>query len=263
VANLVELNVHGAIATLTFNRPEQRNALSVDLLEALHGRLDELKEKGEGTGGPRVVVITGAGKSFCAGMDLKEVLAESGKEPGSENRGTQALKLLTSLAEATVKLRSLNAVTIAAVNGAAIGGGCGLTTVCDFAITHADSKMGFPEVDLGVCPAVVAPWLVRKIGAGRARAMLLRGGLMSGREAHAAGLVTECVDSREGLDAAVQSLAERLSAGGPKALAATKRLLNELDGSLDVELARRSAKVSADVLAMPEAVAMLRAKMGA
>lgn len=252
MTNLVELNAHGSIATLTLNRPEQRNALSVDLLGALHVRLDELRERCEGSVGPRVVVVTGAGKSFCAGMDLKEVLGE----PGAP------LKLLTSLAEATVKLRSLSAVTIAAVNGAAIGGGCGLTTVCDFAITHADSKMGFPEVDLGVCPAVVAPWLVRKIGAGRARAMLLRGGLMSGREAHGAGLVSECVDSREGLDAAVQSLAERLSAGGPKALAATKRLLNELDGSLDIELARRSAKASADVLAMPEAVAMLRAKMG-
>ena len=246
----------GAIATLTLNRPEQRNALSVDLLHALHGRLDELRERCEGSRGgegPQVVVVTGAGKSFCAGMDLKEVLGEP----------DAPLKLLTSLAEATVKLRSLSAVTIAAVNGAAIGGGCGLTTVCDFAITHADSKMGFPEVDLGVCPAVVAPWLVRKIGAGRARAMLLRGGLMTGREAHGAGLVSECVDSRDGLDAAVQSLAERLSAGGPKAMAATKRLLNELDGSLDMELARWSAKASADVLAMPEAVAMLRAKMGA
>ncbi|HMN41927.1 MAG TPA: enoyl-CoA hydratase/isomerase family protein [Phycisphaerales bacterium] len=250
--NLAELKAAGPIATLSLNRPEQRNALSIDLLEGLHARLDELRAMGEAGNGPRVVILTGAGKSFCAGMDLKQVLGE----PGAP------LKLLTSLAEATVKIRTLSAVTIAAVNGAAVGGGCGLTTVCDFAVTHADSKMGFPEVDLGVCPAVVAPWLVRKIGAGRARAMLLRGGLMSGREAHAAGLVTECVESREGLDAAVQSLAERLATGGPKALAATKRLLNEIDGSLDMELARRSATVSAEVLAMPGAIAMLRAKMG-
>lgn len=250
--NLAELKAAGPIATLSLNRPEQRNALSIDLLEGFHARLDELRAMGEAGNGPRVVILTGAGKSFCAGMDLKQVLGE----PGAP------LNLLTSLAEAAVKLRTLEAVTIAAVNGAAIGGGCGLTTVCDFAITHADAKMGFPEVDLGVCPAVVAPWLVRKIGAGRARAMLLRGGLMSGREAHGAGLVTECVESREGLDAAVQSLAERLATGGPRALAATKRLLNEIDGSLDMELARRSATVSAEVLAMPGAIAMLRAKMG-
>ena len=259
MSKLVEVSVQGAVATLMLNRPEQRNALSVDLLVALHVRLDELRETCEGRDGARVVIVTGAGKVFCAGMDLKEVLGVGEEKPHAERGGTQMLMLL---AEAMVKLRSLGAVTIAAVNGAAIGGGCGLTTVCDFAITHSDSKMGFPEVDLGVCPAVVAPWLVRKIGAGRARAMLLRGGLMSGREAHAAGLVSECVDSRDGLDAAVQSLAERLATGGPKALAATKRLLNEIDGSMDLELARRSAKVSAEVLAMPEAMAMLRAKMG-
>src|SRR5207245_1225358 len=140
-------------------------------------------------------------------------------------------RLLTLLAEACVKLRALPVPVIAAVNGAAIGGGCGLATVCDFGVTHADSKMGFPEVDLGVCPAVVAPWLVRKIGAGLARARLLRGGVMSGREAHAAGLVTECVETREGLESAVQALAERLAAGGPRAVAATKGLLNQIDGS--------------------------------
>jgi len=252
MANLVELSTIGPSATLTLNRPEQRNALSVDLLAALHERLDELRARAETGDGPRVVILSGAGKAFCAGMDLKQVLGE----PGAP------LRLLTLLADACLKLRALPAVTIAAVNGAAIGGGCGLSTVCDFAITHADSKMGFPEVDLGVCPAVVAPWLVRKIGAGRARAMLLRGGLMSGREALAAGLVSECVESREGLESAVQSMAERLAAGGPKALAATKRLLNEIDGSTDSELARKSAKVSADVLAMPEAQEMLRAKLG-
>jgi methylglutaconyl-CoA hydratase len=172
------------------------------------------------------------------------------------------MKLLSSLAEASIKLRTLPAITIASVNGAAIGGGCGLVTVCDFAITHADSKMGFPEVDLGVCPAVVAPWLVRKLGAGRARAMLLRGGVMSGTEALQLGLVSECIESRDGLDSATQALAEKLLAGAPGALRATKNLLNTLDGSTDLELAIRSAKVSADVLATDEARTILRAKLG-
>jgi enoyl-CoA hydratase/carnithine racemase len=251
VAEIVELNMAGPIARVTLNRPEQRNALSIDLLAGLHARLDELAERGKAEG-PRVLVVSGAGKSFCAGMDLKQVLGE----PGAP------LKLLTLLAEACIKLRALPFPTIASIQGAAIGGGCGLTTVCDFAITHADCKMGFPEVDLGVSPAVVAPWLVRKIGAGRARAMLLRGGLMSGRDAHAAGLVSECVDQVEGLEAATNSLAERLATGGPRALEATKGLLNEIDGSGDVGLAQRSARVSAEVLALPEAQAMLRSKLG-
>jgi methylglutaconyl-CoA hydratase len=257
---LAALTISGPIATLTLNRPEQRNALSVDLLSDVHQQLDALKSRisspsiGEAgdAGEIKVVVVTGAGKAFCAGMDLKQVLGT----PGAP------FKLLTSLAEACVKIRQLPAVTIASVNGAAIGGGCGLTTVCDFSITHAESKMGFPEVDLGVCPAVVGPWLVRKLGAGRARAMLLRGGVMSGQQALQAGLVSECVETRDGLENAVQTLAERLTAGGANALRATKSLLNELDGSNDLELARRSAKFSADVLETPEARAMLATKLG-
>jgi methylglutaconyl-CoA hydratase len=251
---IVELTNSPTAATITLNRPEQRNALSLELLEGLHARLDELSGRLGEAGQPKVVVLTGAGKSFCAGMDLKQVL----DVPGAP------LRLLTLLAEATVKLRRLPAVTVASVNGAAIGGGCGLATVCDFAITHADSKMGFPEVDLGVCPAVVAPWLVRKIGAGRARAVLLRGGVMSGAEAHAIGLVSRCVPAEagiDGLEAAVGSLVETLAAGGALALRATKDLLNELDGSNDLELARRCARLSAEVLDGAEARAMLRAKM--
>ncbi|MBY0312845.1 MAG: enoyl-CoA hydratase/isomerase family protein [Phycisphaerales bacterium] len=250
--SLATLTITGPLATITLNRPEQRNALSLDLLTDLHGVLDRLHDRARSSPEPHVVIVTGAGRAFCAGMDLKQVLGDP----------DAPLTLLASLAEASIKLRTLPAVTIASVNGAAIGGGCGLVTVCDFAITHADSKMGFPEVDLGVCPAVVAPWLVRKLGAGKARAMLLRGGLMSGTEAHQLGLVTECVESRDGLDAATQSLAEKLLAGAPGALRATKNLLNSIDGSTDLELARRSAKVSADVLATEEARAMLRAKLG-
>jgi methylglutaconyl-CoA hydratase len=152
-------------------------------------------------------------------------------------------------------------VVIAKVNGAAIGGGCGLATVCDIAVTHADSKMGFPEVDLGVCPAVVAPWLVRKIGAGRARQVLLSGGVMTGQRAYELGIVNHIVASAAELDSAVDTLAQRLATGGPGAMRATKALLNDLDGSLDERLAERGARLSAEVLATPEAQAMLRAKL--
>jgi methylglutaconyl-CoA hydratase len=185
-------------------------------------------------------------------MDLKQVMGDS----------EAPLKLLGSLSELCLRIRALPIPTIAAVNGAAIGGGCGLSTVTDFSVTHADSKMGFPEVDLGVCPAVVAPWLVRKIGAGRARAVLLRGGVMSGSEAYGVGIVNECVGTREELMPAVRALAERLAGGGPGAMKATKGLLNELDGSLDAAIAQRAAELSAQVLGTAEAQASLRAKLG-
>lgn len=248
MTDLALLECEDSIARLTLNRPESRNALSIELLAALHARMDEI-ERGMSA---HVLIVTGAGKSFCAGMDLKAVLGD----PDAPST------LLHSLADFALRVRRLPMVVIAEVNGAAIGGGCGLTCVCDFCITHADAKMGFPEVDLGVCPAVVAPWLVRKVGAGSARTILLRGGLMSGRDAFDAGIVTQVVDSRDELPAAVDALARRIAKGGPNALGATKSLLNELDGSLDEAVAHRGADLSAQVIATPEAQASLRARFG-
>lgn len=244
---LATLSTAGPIATLTLSRPDARNSLSLDLLADLTSRVAELSARTDLT----VAIITGEGKSFCAGMDLKAVLGNN----------DLALSLLTNLAELTHAIRALPQITIAKVNGAAIGGGCGLSTVCDFSITHADAKLGFPEVDLGVCPAVVAPWLVRKVGAGRARPILLKGGLMTGADAHAQTLVNHCVPTLADLDPAVDQLAQRLAQGGPNALRVTKQLLNELDGSTDLPLLRRAAKLSADVLATPDAQSRLRAKL--
>jgi len=246
MSELAKVEVSGTIARLVINRPGARNAMSVELLEALHERLDELARREEVT----VLVVTGAGKVFCAGMDLKHVMDDPAA-PGV---------LLSSLAELTLKLRDLPMVTVASVNGAAIGGGCGLACVCDLTITHESSKMGFPEVDLGVCPAVVAPWLVRKIGAGRARRVRLSGGLMSGREAHGVGIADVVVPGAEALPEATEALARRLAEGGPSALRATKHLLNELDGSLDGAVVRRGAELSARVIAMPETRERLREK---
>lgn len=245
MSDLATLHIDSGVATVTMNRPEARNALSPALLEALHQRIDELAQRDDA----RVAVLTGAGKSFCAGMDLKNVL----DEPGAPAR------LLESIAELTLKIRHLPMPTIARVNGAAIGGGCGLACVCDLGVTHTDSKMGYPEVDLGVCPAVVAPWLVKKIGAGQARRILLEGGTMSGQRAWELGLVTECVPT-ERLDEAVAALAARLASGGPRALRATKAWLNELDGSNDAALIRRGAMISAEVVGGEEAQRTLRAR---
>jgi methylglutaconyl-CoA hydratase len=245
--DLAQLSVSGRVATLTLNRPDSRNALSIELLRALHAKLDDLLPRNELS----VLTITGAGKSFCAGMDLKLVLGDP----------HAPLLLLNLLADLTLKLRKLPMVTLAKVNGAAVGGGCGLACVCDMAITHADSKMGYPEVDMGVCPAVVAPWLVKKVGAGRARVILLTGGLMSGQRAFELGMVDKVVPTVTDLDAEAAELAQRLATGGPQALRATKDLLNQLDGSTDAAAVKRGAELSAQVIAMPETQEVLRAKL--
>jgi enoyl-CoA hydratase/carnithine racemase len=244
---LTTLTLTDRIATLSLQREDARNALSLDLLRDLHARVDELAKRADIT----VCVLTGAGRAFCAGMDLKAVLDDE----------RAASTLLHTLADLCLKIRALPMVTVASVNGAAIGGGCGLACVADIALTHADSKMGFPEVDLGVCPAVVAPALVRKIGAGRARRVLLMGGLMSGQQALECGIVDQVVPTLADLAPATDTLAKRLAQGGPNALRATKDLLNQLDGSLDADVLRRGAELSASIVASPETRQMLRSKL--
>lgn len=247
--SLSTLEFDGRVATLSLNRPDARNALSLDLLESLDGSLAEVEARAHDLS---ALVVTGAGRAFCAGMDLKAVLGDN----------ALALELLTRLGLLTLRLRKLPIVSIARVNGAAIGGGCGLACVCDIALTHADSKMGFPEVDLGVCPAVVAPWLVRKIGPGPARRVLLLGGVMSGAEAAQVGIANRAVATLDELDVTVREVAARIASGGPLAIAATKSLLNELDGSMDEGLIRRAAALSASVLATDDAQQRLRQRLG-
>lgn len=250
--DLATLTIEGPVATLTLNRPDAHNALSIDMLKDAHASMDELDPLTKSGDAPTVLVVTGAGRSFCAGMDLKEVIIED--DP------TLPQQLLESLARLTHRIRNLPMVVVGRVNGAAIGGGCGLVTVCDLAITHEDAKLGFPEVDLGLCPAVVTPWLVRKIGPGKARQVLLSGGLMSGTRAHELGIVTGTVPSRDELDDAVRKLTDTLATGGREALAATKKLLNTLDGSTDLNILLEAAKLSASVLATEDAQNRLKAR---
>ncbi|MCA9284567.1 MAG: enoyl-CoA hydratase/isomerase family protein [Phycisphaerales bacterium] len=242
---LVLMESSDGVVTITLNRPEAHNALSLDLIVELGTAVESVATDPD----LRVVVLAGAGKSFCAGMDLKAVR----DDPVAMG------EMLRRLSQATRQLRRLPVPVIARVQGAAIGGGCGLMVVADFAVTHPEAKVGYPEVDLGICPAVVAPWLVRRIGAGPARAMLLAGGTMTGAEGHARGLATHLAEL-DRLDDAVQSLVRRLVAGGPKALAATKKWMNDLDGSCDDAVLDRAAEISAAVIAGTEAQGRLAAR---
>lgn len=248
---LALLEIDNRIATLKLNRIEKRNALSIDLLAALQERVNALAALTRNPDRPTALIITGEGKAFSAGMDLKAVL----HEPGAP------LKLLSAIAELTIAIRDLPMVVIAQVNGAAIGGGCGLVATADIAITHPEAKLGYPEVDLGVCPAVVAPWLVNALGAGKARRILLQGGTMSGTRALELGLVHQCVPKEE-LEHVVHECASRIAKAGPDALAKTKGLLNDIEGERLRELVRKGAHISADVIAGEEAQQRLAAIYG-
>ncbi|MEE2819649.1 MAG: enoyl-CoA hydratase/isomerase family protein [Planctomycetota bacterium] len=240
---MIRLHHNQGITTMTLNRPSKRNALSLELIEAMHEKLEEVERDKE----MRVFVLAGEGRSFCAGMDLKGVIDDPVKMK----------QMLRRLSEATKRIRSLPVPTIATVQGAAVGGGCGLMVVCDFAFTHPEAKVGYPEVDLGVCPAIVAPWLIKKLGAGKARAMLLAGGTMSGEQGFQAGLATHLCEQDALLDS-VDSFAMNLARGGKDAMATTKKWLNELDGSLDDDVLRHAADLSAEIIAGEEAQSRLK-----
>lgn len=240
---MIRITEHENIVTLTLNRAGKRNALSAKMIDALHAGLDEI-EKNDSM---RVLILAGEGQAFCAGMDLKGVLDDP----------IAMRAMLRGLAKVSKRIRTLPVPTIARVQGAAVGGGCGLMVVCDFAFTHPEARVGYPEVDLGICPAVVAPWLIKKLGAGKARAMLLAGGTISGTQGFEAGLATHLC-SIEDLPTAVDAFALNLAAGGRDALATTKRWLNELDGSLDDAVLQKAADLSADVIAADEAQTRLR-----
>ena len=250
MSDLVLTEIADGCATVTMNRPEARNALSGDLIDALEEAIEGI-DGGAPAAAPRVLILAGAGKAFCAGMDLKAVTSDP---PGMR-------RTLQGLARVMRRIRGLTIPTIARIQGAAIGGGCGLMVVTDLAVTHPESKIGYPEVGLGLCPAVVAPWLVRRVGPGRARALLLEGQTLSGRQGFEMGLATH-LTGRDRLEAETAALAADLAGGSPPALAATKRWLDELEGPLDDELIEKGADLSADVLAGPEAQSRLRARLG-
>jgi len=247
MSELAMIDLEEGVATILMRRPEARNALSLELIKALGEAVDQVAEDAA----VRVLVLAGEGRSFCAGMDLKAVRSDP----------VAMGEMLRLLSQVSRRIRRLPIPTIARVQGAAVGGGCGLMVVCDFALTHAEAKLGYPEVDLGVCPAVVAPWLIRRIGAGRARSMLLAGGTMTGSEGFAAGLATHLVPV-EALDSETIALAHRLRSGGPMALAATKRWMNELDGSNDDAILDKAAEISAQVIRGAEAQERLRRVFG-
>lgn len=234
---------HGSVAELRLNRPGARNALSRDLLVQAREALAPLVASSE----VRVIIISGEGKAFCAGMDLRALL----DQPAAMGELLMLISLLLR------EIRRASKPTIACVRGAAVGGGCGLMSVCDFAFSHPEARIGYPEVDLGVCPAVVAPWLVRKLGSGRARQILLAGGTMTGTRAHEVGLLTDLVD-QDALDSEAIGFAASLAKGGPLAMAATKNWLNELDGSMHDEDLDKAARISAEIVQGEEALSRLR-----
>jgi methylglutaconyl-CoA hydratase len=172
--------------------------------------------------GARALILTGSGKAFCAGMDLDE-LQLLGKSTLQKN-----LEDARRVAEMFYRLYSYPKPVIAAVNGAAIAGGCGLATLADFTLAVPEAKFGYPEVKLGFMPALVAVFLRRQIAEKYSRDLLLTGRIIDAAEAHRIGLITEVVPGERLMDR-TREVAATLMAASPTAVARTKRFLLDFD----------------------------------
>lgn len=210
----IQLVRESRIATITLNRPDKRNALSLRMLDEIVAALDEIERSDS-----LVVIFTGAGKAFCAGMDLEELKSLIGKS--HENNIEDSRRM----ARFFRRLYDFPRPTIAAVNGAAIAGGTGIATMCDFTIAVPEAKFGYTEVRIGFVPALVSSILVWQVGHKIARDLLLTGRLFDAAEAHRYGLVNEIV-AAEQLTARVRELASQLMENSPSSVQQTKKLVN-------------------------------------
>jgi len=227
----------GRIDTIALTVPEKRNAISQQMVADLLAALAQAESSPA-----RAVILTGAGKAFCAGMDLDELqlLAKSTLQKNVED----ARRVSTMFH----RLYSFPKPVISAVNGAAIAGGCGLATLADFTLAIPQAKFGYPEVKLGFMPALVAVYLRRQIGEKPARDLLLTGRIIDAAEAFRIGLITEIVPAERLMDRA-REIAAILIAASPTAVARTKKFLldfddaalrSELEAAIDANASIRS-----------------------
>jgi len=230
----IQLAFDAGIATITLNRPDKRNAISFELIGDLRRALDEVEKSPA-----RVLILTGAGKAFCSGMDLENLKALLGRSPEQNRKDSEAMAgLFRSLYE-------FPKVSIAAVNGAAIAGGTGLALLCDFTLAVPDAKFGYTEVRIGFVPAIVSTFLLRQVGEKQARDLLLTGRIFTADEAYRMGLINEIVPPEKLIDRA-RELAAQLMENSPTSLRLTKRLLSdharaELDAQIETAVRENAA----------------------
>ena len=212
-------SVEGALARITLNRPEKRNALNDAVIVGLKDRLRDASKDER----VRVIVIAGAGKDFCSGADLSALqkISQSSVDENAEDA--------RSLLDLFVLIRQISVPVVAAVRGRALAGGCGLATACDIVLSSTSARFGYPEVKIGFVAAMVMALLRRNVSEKRAFALLTRGAEITAEQALEFGLVNE-IYADESLDDEVTSYVDEFARLSRSAVALTKTLLYQMDG---------------------------------
>ncbi len=229
------------VLTLTLDRPDKRNALSAALVDALHAALDRADLDAD----VRVVLLRGAGKDFCAGADLAELLASADREPAENEQDALRLGRLFE------RIRALPKPVVAAVHGRALAGGAGLATACDLVVAGSSAQLGYPEIQRGFVPAMVMTVLRRLVGERVAFDLVATGRVLDADEARRLGLVSRVVPD-DGIDAEAGAIARRMAASSASALALTKQLLYGLDELGFADGIALGARVNAAARATPD-----------
>jgi isohexenylglutaconyl-CoA hydratase len=246
--------IREGVLYVTLNRPERRNAMSPRMVDELVAVFATLAGDVE----LRAIVLRGAGGTFCAGADIKEMAAPRGEpSAGQDQQGSdpkQALARANRLfGVAMSAVSAAGPPVVALAEGAVMGGGFGLVCVCDVALALRDARFGLPETGLGLIPAQIAPFVVQRIGLTQARRLMLTGARFDGMEAARLGLVHEVCDDVAALEAALERVLAQIRRCAPAANAATKRLILETLG-LDLPSALdEAARVFAEAAAGDEA----------
>lgn len=240
----------GSVVTLTLNRPELANAFDDQLIAAL-SRAFEWCHSNEAL---RVVVLRGAGRVFCAGADFRWMRRMV------DDSFTDNLTDARRLAAMFEALDTLPQATLCRVQGAALGGGMGLVAACDLAVAEDQAQFGFPEVRIGLAPATIAPYVIRRLGAGRCRELFLTGRKFGAEEALRYGFLSWTGPAGE-LDAAVDKWVARLLGSGPRAIAACKSLIRNVEHAGAESVAGETAHLIAGLRVSEEGQAGLRAAL--
>jgi methylglutaconyl-CoA hydratase len=241
MSDRVLVQVAGGVLTATLNRPDKRNAIDTAMIEALLAVL----ERSDLDSAVRVIAVRGAGRDFCAGMDLNELLA-SADHSLDQNR-----KAALHFAEIFVQMRRLPKPVVALVQGRALAGGCGLATACDLILAAETAQFGYPEVQRGFVPAIVMTMLRRAVGEKIAFDLAATGRLLNGNEAAAVGLVSRVYEDADFDDQAAEVL-RVLAESSASALAFTKQQFYQLDGLTFAEGLRLGADVNAVSRSTPD-----------
>lgn len=226
------------VRTLTLNRPKKRNALNIDMLRAFV----DLMRAANADESLRVIVIRGCGDVFCAGLDLHEA-----RDPSRSEESAHLIADMLRVVHGSPK------VTVAAVHGAAMAGGAGLMSACDIAVATVESRIGYPEVRVGLVAGLVMSLLRRQVNERHARELLLLGEPISGERAEQIGLVTRAVPE-DMLDDTVELIVDNALKGAPGAIARTKDFLRELGGASLEEDLIKALRLHVEMRTSPEAL---------